>query len=316
MSRAQAIGTLAAHGRTLGKDPDAWIEARRSIVGGSEVVALLGGDEGFCTEWELYHRKRGTLPDVEPTEQMKLGTALEPAIIEAARTILGWDPAPWVSVNLSATRLAPGVTYTMTPRGPLLRHVSGLGGTPDGLVYVDGVLYLLEIKHASSWALRDWPGEGAELPIGYLCQVWTYLGLLGLDEARVVVLCDGALRTYTVQAHAGVFERLCEESARFWRRVTEGDEPPVDESRDAGAVLRRFRLRTPAGSVDWSGDVEKCALVESYARARDRRLTVEKFEEAKATVLRHAIGDALSIKAGRFVVNTHGNTLRVKEKQS
>ena len=56
-----------------------WHDARKRVVGGSEVVALLGSDEGFVTEWELYHSKRGTMPPREPTPAMMRGTVLEPA---------------------------------------------------------------------------------------------------------------------------------------------------------------------------------------------------------------------------------------------
>ena len=290
-----------------------WASSRNSIVGGSEVVALLGGDDGFCTEFDLYHRKRGTAGKTPAASKaMKWGARLEGAIIEAVREDLGWNAIAWRDFDAGLLSLAKGVATVDTERGALLVHESGLGGTPDGLVIDAGPL-LLETKVVSTWAWREWP-EG-QLPTGYLCQVWTYLGLLGLDCARVAVLRleDTEIVTYEVQAHPAVFARLCEEAARFWRRVANNDEPPVDEVRDARTVLRRFQARTPGGSVDWSGDAERCALVESYAKARERRLAAEKFEDAKATLLRHAIGDALSIKAGRFAVNTHGNTLRVKE---
>ena len=292
-----------------------WHDARKRVVGGSEVVALLGSDEGFVTEWELYHAKRGTMPPREPTPAMKLGTVLEPAIIEATRQLLGWYPTPWADVQIGPCYLplAPGVSWTSTERGPLLRHESGLGGTPDGLVVVDGVLCLLEIKHASSWALRDWPGDGEELPTGYLCQVWTYLGLLGLDEARVAVLCDGELRTFTVEAQPRVFAMLCDETRRFWARVEAGDEPKPNPSRDAAAIVRRWRATPKAGAVDWSDSPALCAMVAEYSAARDSRLSAEKVEEARKAMLLHRMGSAERVIAGPYSVSTAGNVLRVKE---
>lgn len=308
-----AIETLSRHGRTLGKDPDVWIDARRGIVGGSEVACLLGEGDGFVTEYELYHRKRGTAPEMELTDEMKLGTIMEPAIINATKVLRGWESIGWTDVDPSTLTLAPGVTYTNTERGPLLRHESGLGGTPDGLTVVDGVLCLLETKLATSWALRGWPGEGSELPTGYLCQVWTYLGLLGLAKAHVAVFSDGRLLTFEVDAHPGMFALLCDLARKFWARVAANDEPEPDPARDADIVSRRFRSAAHAGTVDRSMDTAFVALVAEYHAARGARLLAEKIEESRKTLLLHRIGDAARVIAGPLTVSAAGGKLTVKE---
>lgn len=290
-----------------------WSDARQGIVGGSEVACLLGEGDGFVTEYELYHRKRGTAPEFVVTEQMQLGTIFEPAIIAATEVLLGWTSLAWAEIDPSTLTLAPGVTYTDTERGPLLRHESGLGGTPDGLTTIDGVLYLLETKLATSWALRDWPGEGEELPTGYLCQVWTYLGLLGLAKARVAVFSDGRLLTFEVEAHPKMFAYMCDLARKFWARVAANDEPEPDPIRDADTVARRFRGVAHAGTVDRSTDAAFVSLVAEYHAARGARLMAEKVEESRKTMLLHRIGDAARVIAGPLTVSVAGGKLTVKE---
>jgi hypothetical protein len=280
-----------------------WSRARQGLVGGSEVACLIGEGDGFVTEYELYHRKRGTAPEFVVTEQMKLGTIFEPAIIAATEVLLGWESLGWAEIEPSILTLAPGVTYTLTERGPLLRHESGLGGTPDGLTVIDGVIYLLETKLATSWALRDWPGEGEELPTGYLCQVWTYLGLLGLAKARVAVFSDGRLLTFEVEAHPAMFAHLCDLARKFWVRVAANDEPEPDPIRDTDTVSRRFRSVSHEGTVDRSTDAAFVSLVAEYHAARGARLVAEKVEESRKTMLLHRIGDAARVIAGPLTVS-------------
>lgn len=288
-----------------------WHANRRRIVGGSEVGALLS-DDCFVTEWELFHIKKGTMPPKKLTPEMAWGVRLEPAVIQATCEDLGWNAVGWAQCGGHVLPVVPGVTRIDTERGQLLVHESGLGGTPDGLV--DGA-ELLEIKTTTSWAMRDWPEDGEELPDGYLYQVLTYLGLLGLPRARVAVfvLDLRELRTFTVDAHPGAFARLCEEARRFWRRVAANDEPAFNPSRDAEAMGRRFKARSASGTVDRSRDAEFCALVREYQAARDTRLAAEKHESAKRALLQHRIGDAETVIAGPLTVSTSGGTLRVKE---
>ena len=287
-----------------------WHDQRRRIVGGSEIAALLGEGDGFVTEYGLYHEKRGTGIGKDTTEQMQLGSILEPAIIEATRVIRGWPSVAWRDVNPSTLRLAPGVTMIQTERGPLLRHESGLGGTPDGLVLLDP-LELLETKFASFWALRDWPGKGEELPTGYLCQVWDYLGLLGLPRAKVAVF-SGELTTYEVEAHPGMFALMCDLARKFWARVDAGDEPEPDPWRDADGVARRFKQRAAVGIVDRSDERAFVDLVAEYHAARNTRLSAEKHEAAKKTQLLHRLGTAEVTVAGALTVSVSNGKITVR----
>ena len=294
-----------------------WATERGSIVGGSEVVALFPGEDGFVSEYELFHAKRGELDRPAIGDDVIWGSLLEPSIIEGTRQVLGWDSTPWAAVAPGSLALPDGVTYVQTDRGMLLKHVSGLGGTPDGIVRRDFQLWLLEIKIASLWALADWPGEkdAKELPTAYLLQVWTYLGLLGLARALVAVfvLEQRKLLTFEVEAHPAMFGLICERVREFWARVAANDEPDPDPTRDADAVARRFRAAIRAGTQDRSGDAAFCDLVAEYRAAREVRLIAEKREEARKTLLLHRIGDAERVIAGPLVVSATGGRLSVKE---
>lgn len=295
-----------------------WATERAAIVGGSEVVALFPGEDGFVTEYELYHAKKGALVKGPLANEIVWGSLLEPSVIEGTRKVLGWDSSTWTDVAPHSLTLPPGVSFVRTERGMLLKHACGLGGTPDGIVRRDFKLWLLEIKIASIWALAEWPGEkGAkELPTGYLLQVWTYLGLLGLARALVAVfvLEERKLLTFEVEAHPAMFALICERVTEFWARVAANDEPEPDPIRDSECVSRRFRSATHTGTVDRSADAAFVSLVAEYRSARGARLMAEKTEESRKTMLLHRIGDAARVIAGPLTVSVAADgRVNVKE---
>ena len=68
-----------------------WLELRSQHVGGSEVSALFG-EHAQLTEFELWHKKMGNLPepDFSDNERMFWGTILEPAIATGVAKKTGW----------------------------------------------------------------------------------------------------------------------------------------------------------------------------------------------------------------------------------
>src|SRR5215831_16000965 len=85
--------------------PDApeWLELRRSGITASDLPAIMGL-VSWDSPWALYHRKRGTLPEVEQSDRMRLGSWLEESIASAwshpgPKMLDAWmdDPGLWAS---------------------------------------------------------------------------------------------------------------------------------------------------------------------------------------------------------------------------
>lgn len=69
-----------------------WRQHRRRHVGGSEVAALFG-EHPHLTKFELWHRKAGSLPDPDLTDNERVfwGQTLEPAIAMGVAKVTGWN---------------------------------------------------------------------------------------------------------------------------------------------------------------------------------------------------------------------------------
>jgi putative phage-type endonuclease len=186
-----------------------WLAARRTGIGGSDVPAILGTSP-FRSPFDVWLDKTGREVDREAGERARWGSLLEDVVVRlwaSAEQVrvrrLGTvaDPdAPWRVASLDRAILQPG-TFTAAA--------------------------LLEVKTTSQRA-----GEAADdtdLADRYGDQVQWYLGITGLESARVVVLVGGQqLRTLDVEADPARQAVLAAAADGFWHtHVVPDTAPPL-----------------------------------------------------------------------------------------
>ncbi|KMS63942.1 YqaJ viral recombinase family protein [Sphingobium baderi] len=198
---------------------------RSSVVGASEVAALFG-EHPWLTEFELWHRKSGTVstPDFAHNERTEWGVRLEPVIIGAACERFGYEPID-------------------TPKR--LDNGKGLGGHPDKMVMCPrrgrGIL---EVKTADWLVAKGW---GDEPPLNYLLQVMSYAGLAGCDWGDVIVLVGGnELRRFEYEFRPLIFAGIEARVVQFWQSVREGVSPKPDFTRDGSIIAALYPDATDA----------------------------------------------------------------------
>lgn len=219
---------------------------RASVVGGSEVSALFGANP-WLTEFELWHRKNGTVatPDFAHNERAKWGVRLEPVIVQAACEEYG---------------------YTLAETPVRLENGKGLGGHPDQMVICPRRgRGLLEVKTADWLVAKGW---GDEPPLNYLLQVQTYMGLAGVDWGEVVVLVGGnELRRFEYEFRPVIFADIEARVERFWQSIRENNPPPVDPERDCAALIEA--IGAPDDSLaDLRDDIHAANLAAEYLAAK------------------------------------------------
>jgi len=198
---------------------------RASVVGASEVAALFGCHP-WLTEFELWHRKSGTIatPDFSGDERMEWGVRLEPAIIAAAMERFG---------------------YTDREQVDRLDNGKGLGGHPDRRVMCPrrgpGIL---EVKMVDWLVRKQW---GDEPPVNYLLQTQSYVGLDNAAWGDMIVLVGGnALERFEYPARPVIFADIEARVASFWRSVEAGTPPKPDYTRDGDAIAALYPDATDA----------------------------------------------------------------------
>ena len=245
------------------KDRAAWLEERRTGVGGSDASAVLGLSK-WRTKLDVYLDKRGEGAEIEDNEAMLWGRVLEAPIRQqyAERT------GRVVRVPLEMIR-HPQHTF-------MLANLDGV--TDDNR--------LLEIKTARS--AHDWGEIGSDqVPQGYLLQVQHYLAVTAIPICDVAVLIGGSdFRIYEVPADIELQEMLIEGEAEFWSHVTRGI-PPDPVTYDD--MQSRYGRASRTGTVEASTEV-LAAVQRLRAIQKDRKDSKTREEDEKATIM-GALGD-------------------------
>lgn len=208
--------TITYH-RDLIQGSDA--EFRASVIGASEVAALFDKSP-WLTEFELWHRKRGTIatPEFATDERQQAGVRMEGAIID-------WACDKW------------GYSKIKTPDRV---QIGRLGGHPDQLAHCpERGVGVLEVKTVDRLLFRDW---GDEPPLHYQLQAVTYAGLTGLKWADLIVLVGGnQLERFQIEARPKLFETICAKAEAFWQSIEEGRAPLPDFTRDRDSIVEICR---------------------------------------------------------------------------
>lgn len=256
---------------------DAWLEARRTGIGGSDVAAILGLSK-WRTPLQVFHEKRGEIASQPDNEAMRWGRYLEPVVRQAYADETGRE-----------VRVPTGMLRHPV-RDFMVANVDGIsGGEHDPL-------RLFEAKTARS--ADGWGDPGSDqVPQAYLLQVQHYMVVTAIEVADVAVLIGGSdFRLYEVPADRELQEMLIEAEAEFWSRVQRGEPPDPVSYADMQA---RYGRASRAASVVASADVERTVARLRTIKAEREALDAAE-EEARAIVM-GALEDAdtLTDSAGK-----------------
>lgn len=241
-------------------DREAWLLARNSGLGASDMPSVLG--VGFRDPAEVWAEKRGVLRDsLDEYEFVQWGLRLEPVIIEAysepryagresrrAGELLRSIAHPWAMCTLDAWTLHP-------------EH----GWIP------------LEVKKSSEFAAEDWAGGPPEK---YYVQVQHQMLVTGAEHASIACLI-GAQRLVwcDLDRDEAMIGRIVREGERLWSYVLDGTPPPPDDTAGYARVMRAlFPEEAPEtcvaldeGARRWQRDIELAAAAIKEAEAREQR---------------------------------------------
>src|SRR5574338_670370 len=258
-------------------------ELRAKHVGGSEVAALFG-EHAHLTEFELWHRKKGLLPepDLSDNERVFWGTILEPAIATGVAARAGWDVR---KVDEYHSR-------------------DGLGGSLD--YRVDGQDRgpgVLEIKTADWLVAKRWGGEP---PLSYMLQIQCYLALTGWQWGCMAVLVGGnELRLIEYERRPRTIDILCTRVAGFWRSIAANEPPKPDFSSDSDAIAQLYGETMPGKTVDLSDSNRLPSLIAEYEDAAAQKRAGEKAAKAAKAEIHLLLGDAEIALCGDRVIKAH-----------
>jgi len=256
-------------------DRAAFLAERRTGIGGSD-AAVVCGMSPWKTALELYHEKRGEIPDdKEESERMYWGTTLEAVIADhfarendallEERDIMRHQDYPFLIVHMDRAIL--------TFRGEDCTHFPGY----------------LEIKTADAFLKKEWM-DGP--PAHYQLQLQHGLMVSGWTWGAVAVLIGGnTYKQWTFERDDTLISSLIQLEMDFWRRVQAGNPPDPDFGhRTALDMFKRLHRAVNEEVVDLPPRAQD--LHEAMAQASEgiKEHTKDK-DKAKAELL-HLMGEA------------------------
>lgn len=219
-----------------------WHAARSGKMSGSRIAAAAGISP-WTSPFSLFWEMTG-LSQPEPTEQMEMGTRLEPVVIDIfterhpeIRTIRNpgtWlhKDRPWQLANPDALLVLPGVGARRRP---------------------DCILEVKTTGYGDEWGT---PGTD-QIPVHYLAQVLWYLDTLGIRWCIVAVLIGSRnhYEEYLVEADPVAAAELRIIAREFLDRLEAGIAPELDGHVATYDVVRQLHPEIDGSTVDIPDDI-------------------------------------------------------------
>jgi putative phage-type endonuclease len=241
----------------------AWLEARRAGIGGSDCAAALGLSP-WKTPYQLWQEKRGLAVDQPDNWAMRWGRTMEAELRQHYSDVTG------------RAVLVPTDMLRHPRHEWMVANVDG--GTEDKRI--------VEIK--TSRSADGWGEPGTDqIPQHYLLQVQHYLCVTAYPVADVVLGIYGREPAiYEVPADAELQQMIVDGEAEFWRAVTEGDPPEPTSYAD---VVARWGRRSVANAV--IADTDLRARVMLLGQIRKSIADAQSIEEEHKAAVMKALGE-------------------------
>ena len=260
-------------------DRSAWLTARRSGLGSSDMAAVLGISR-YGNALSVYHDKTGGLPlESDDSEPALWGRLFEDTVARE-----------WARRNRSVVRRVGLVSNADRPW-----QMCTLDRLVNECPLADGrERCALEIKCRDKMKADQWR-KG--VPDDVLAQVLWQADVCGYDHVHVGTLIGGNdYRQFVVRSadHTELIADLRAAGARAWQQITDRRPPVLSDDADPDVLLDLYERLHPnrAGAVDLTRDGDaQDALADYLDAGRDESAAKKRKDTAKARMV-SALGGA------------------------
>lgn len=268
---------------TKGMAREAWLEARRGSLGGSDAAAVLGVNP-YASPYSLWAEKTGRVPEKPDNEAMRLGRDLEDYVVRRWQEKTGKKTR-----RVNAMLYDPAIPFA---HANIDRRVVGENAG-------------LECKTTSVLNLKQF--KGGEYPESYYAQCLHYMAVTGAARWYLAVLVmNKGLLCFTVERDEAEISALLRQEEAFWQLV-QSDTPPEPDG--TGATENALRGVFPGGgaAIELTGQE---ALFERYAALTAQKSDTEaELAQIKQTLMAQ-LGNAEGATCGDWSVRWKTQTRR------
>ncbi|MDD6642626.1 MAG: YqaJ viral recombinase family protein [Firmicutes bacterium] len=268
---------------TKGMAREAWLEARRGSLGGSDAAAVLGLNP-YASPYSVWAEKTGRVPDRPDNEAMRLGRDLEDYVAVRWQEMTGKKAR-----RVHAMLYNPAIPFA---HANIDRRVVGENAG-------------LECKTTSVLNLKQF--KGGEYPDSYYAQCLHYMAVTGAARWYLAVLVmNKGLFCFTVERDEAEISALLRQEEAFWRLV-ESDTPPKLDGAPATEEALRGMYSGGGAAIELTGQE---ALFERYAALTAKKGDTEAELAQLKQVLMEKMGNAEGATCGDWSVSWKTQTRR------
>lgn len=251
----------------------AWLEGRRTGIGGSDVAAVLGLNP-WKTPLDVWNDKLGLSEDKGMSEPAYWGTVLEDTVAREFQQRTGMkvqkvthrfvDPeCDWMIANIDRAIINREIAKKVRPLLDVeeIERYANITGV-ERPINTD---IAFEAKTANAFTADLWgPSQELEIrqnnlrtehviPLYYETQIQWYCGILKLRGMYLAVLIGGSdFRMYWIDARPDVFQVIKEKCSAFWNNYVLTKTPP--EPINIEDVLKLYG-RSNGKAIEAQGDL-------------------------------------------------------------
>ncbi|MCY9434190.1 YqaJ viral recombinase family protein [Bacillus haynesii] len=256
---------------TEGMERQAWLEARRKGIGGSDISAILGLNK-WKSPIKLYMDKIGESPlEDNESEAARLGNLLE---------------------DIVAQEFSRRKGLKVKKRNAILQHEK----YPYFLANVDRLIVGrkegLECKTATVYKRDEWTADS--VPDAYFVQCQWYMCVTGFKKWHLAALILGDVvnpwRFHEIERDDELIRIMEKKAAYFWNEhVSKRVPPPFDGSQSSKDLLDAMYPEQVEDSVDLPGYFD--SKIEEYERTKEKINELTERKQAIENEIKGILGE-------------------------
>ncbi len=248
------------------------LELRKKGIGGSD-AAKVAGLSRWGTPFEVYQDKLNLAEARETTEAMKIGSALEPIILDKYESLTGHH-----------VKRDNETIFNKKNKFML--------ATVDGLVTDKNIIVEAKTaKNSNGWG----EARTCDIPVDYLCQVAHYCAVLDVPTAHIIVFFkfNESYELYKYDRNENLETALVKKECHFWNNHIVPQIPPAITKVSQAKVAYKF-----AEEVTAFADNETKKKFGKLRSLINKKKELEALEDELKTDLMLTMGVASELKDG------------------
>jgi putative phage-type endonuclease len=284
-------------------DRDHWLRLRTEDVTSTETSALFYLSP-YSTAFELWHQKKNReIVEIQQTERMELGLAMEPVIVKVFSKRYGVKVRALNKyIRLPHARMGASFDY----------EVVGLRDDWEGKDATFRELYrehgpgILEAKNVDLFIHRNqWDADDQPVPTHIEIQVQHQLEVMQTRNWAVITPLVGGnqLLALPVMRDPKFGEALREKVVEFWSTIDRDEEPSPIMPDDADAVIALYQHAEPGKVADLRDNPTVTSLLQEYNFASELAKQADLQKRTARARLMEIVGDAEKVIADGYKVS-------------